>query len=234
MIDYDKFFSIIDIDESEKESAKEYIALRGLQEHIDMATYLLSFLATRKPTYKEVATAFRYDKRIRRILYKYIGLLEEMYRAYICNNFNNIKQLGLKTSKPLFQYISLSLFSSLVNIVWSLDENHKKELFEGKAVLKKNLDALVTLRNAIGHNRTIINYRDYKEATLSTGEVGNSLLINIKNMLDFLPSEIRNKCIKEINEANRSGTTKIKNQVGWKLVPSLVIELVAQGCNNNG
>lgn len=225
MIDYDKFFSIIDIDESEKESAKEYIALRGLQEHIDMATYLSSFLAAMKPTYKEVATAFRYDKRIRRIIYKYIGLLEEMYRAYICNNFNNIKQLGLKTSKPLFQYISSSLFSSLVNIVWSLDENHKKEIFEGKAVLKKNLDALVALRNAIGHNRTIINYRDYKEATLNTGEVGSSLLINIKNMLDYLPTDIKYECIKEINNATRSGVKKIRNQVEWKLLPTIAINI---------
>lgn len=224
MINYESFFSLIDIEETEITSAEEYIRLRGLQEHINMAIYLSSFLPNRKPTYKEVATAFRYDKRIRRILYKYIGLLEESFRAYICNNFNYPSQLCLRTNKSLYEYISQSLFSTLVNIVWSLDESHKKIIFDNKDILKKNLDALVALRNVIGHNRTIVNYRDYKEVTLSSGEVGYSLLLNIKNMLEFLPLEIGNKCIKEINDASRSGTKKIRNQVDWSLISMLVIK----------
>lgn len=225
MINYESFFSLIDIEKAEKASAEEYIRLRGIQEHINMATYLSSFLPDRKPTYKEVATAFRYDKRIRRILYKYIGLLEESFRAYICNNFDSPSQLCLRTNKSLYEYISRSLFSTLVNIVWSLDESHKKIIFYNKSVLKKNLDALVALRNAIGHNRTIVNYRDYKEVTLSSGEIGYSLLLNIKNILAFLPLEVGNKCIKEINDASRSGTRKIRNQVDWSLIPMLVIKI---------
>lgn len=224
MINYESFFSLIDIEEAERASAEEFIRLRGLQEHINMAIYLSSFLPDRKPTYKEVATAFRYDKRIRRILYKYIGLLEEYFRAYICNNFDSPSQLCIRINKSLYEYISRSLFSTLVNIVWSLDESHKKIIFSNKSILKKNLDALVALRNVIGHNRTIVNYRDYKEVTLSSGEVGYSLLLNIKNMLVFLPLEIGNKCIKEINGASRSGTRKIRNQVDWSLIPMLVIK----------
>ena len=208
MIDYDKLFSIINIEEDEKEFAKEYIALRGLQEHIDLATYLSSFIPNRKPTYKEVATTFRYDKRIRRILYKYIGLIEESYRAYICNNFENGEELGLNYEGLLFDFISTRLFSTLINIIWSLDGAHKNIIFNGNNVLKKNLKALVILRNAIGHNRTIINYRNFNTVTLNSGETGNSLLLNIKAMLCFLSPEIRNKCISEMNEASKSGIKK--------------------------
>lgn len=69
MNNLDTFFSLIEIKEEEKDSAKEFIKLRGLQEHILMANYLASHLENnRKPTYSEVATAFRYDKRIRRIV----------------------------------------------------------------------------------------------------------------------------------------------------------------------
>lgn len=120
MINYDDFFSLIDIEECEKASAKEYIKLRGFQEHVDMAKYLLSFSEGRKPTYKEIATSFRYDKRIRRILYKYLGLLEEYYRAYICNTFIKPEKIGISTKKSLFDYLSVSGFTNLIKIVWSL------------------------------------------------------------------------------------------------------------------
>ncbi len=225
MIDYDNFFSLVDVDEKEIASAKEYIKLRGLEEHVRMAKYLSSFIVDRKPTYKEVATAFRYDKRIRRILYKYIGFLEESYRAYICNNFKSAVELGINTDKPLYQYISFSLFSTLINVIWSLNNERKSTIFGDKLILKKNLDALITLRNVIGHNRTVINYRNFREVTLDTGESGSSLLMNIRNMLLFLPAEIRNECIKELNEASRSGTKKIRNQVDWNLNAMLIFKL---------
>ena len=88
MNNLDTLFSLIEIKEEEKDSSKEFIKLRGLEEHILMANYLASHLENRKPTYSEVATAFRYDKRIRRIVYKYIGLIEEYYRSFLCNNFS--------------------------------------------------------------------------------------------------------------------------------------------------
>lgn len=225
MTKYDAFFILVDIDENEKGPAKEYIDLRGLQEHIDMATYLSSFISNRKPSYKEVATTFRYDKRIRRILYKYIGLLEEYLRAYICNNFSRPSQLGLKTYKKLYDYIYSSLFSSLIKIIWSLDSVHKDSIFKTNNVLKKNLVALVGLRNAISHNRTIINYNNFESVTLSTGETGNSLLLNIKNMLELLPKSIKQSCINEINNSSRNGTKKLNNQVEWELIKTLILKI---------
>lgn len=223
MINVNNFFSLIDIEKEEKNSAKEYIRLRGLQEHIRMAEWLSSFLSDRKPTYKEVATAFRYDKRIRRIIYKYIGLLEEYYRAYLCNTFNKPSELNIKTNKSLYEYISASHFGTLVKFIWSLKEKHKKIIFENKQILWKNLNALVTFRNAVSHNRTIINYRDFEEVTLKSGQISNSLMANIRNLLYLLPTAISKNCKQEIINAAKEGEKKLNNQVEWKVIDSIIL-----------
>ena len=225
MNNLDTFFSLIDIKDDEIDSAKEFIRLRGLEEHIMMAKYLSSHKEKDKPTYSEVATAFRYDKRIRRIVYKYIGLIEEYYRSYLCNNYSSPKELNIQTNKTLYEYCSNSLFSKIVDIVWSLDNNHKTILFESNTVLKKNLEALVRFRNAISHNRTLVNYRDFKEVTLDNGEIGCSLLLNIKNLLYLLPDTTGNSFVQEINSASRVGPKKLSNQTEWALEPYLVIKL---------
>lgn len=225
MNNLDTFFSLIEIKEEEKDSAKEFIKLRGLEEHILMAKHLASYMSEGKPTYSEVATAFRYDKRIRRIVYKYIGLIEEYYRSFLCNNFSKPSELGIKTNKSLYDFCSDSLFSKIVEIVWSLDDNYKSQLFESKVVLKKNLDALVRFRNAISHNRTLINYRDFKEVTLDNGEIGSSLLLNAKNLLQLLPNSIKNSFKEEINTSFKCNRKKMNIQVEWQLNSFLIISL---------
>ena len=179
MIDYNNFFKLVEIEDDEKPSAIEYIKYRGLIEHIKMAKHLSSFIIDRKPMYKEVATVFRYDKRLRRIIYKYIGFLEEYFHSFICNNFASPKEIGIVSKQTTYDYCNSSLFSKTVDIIWSLNAEQKNELFENKNHLKKNLDALVRLRNVVSHNRSLLNYRDFKEVTLPSGEVGHSLLINV-------------------------------------------------------
>lgn len=223
MNNLDTFFSLIEIKEEEKDSAKEFIKLRGLEEHILMAKHLASYMSEGKPTYSEVATAFRYDKRIRRIVYKYIGLIEEYYRSFLCNNFSKPSELGIKTNKSLYDFCCDSLFSKIVEIVWSLDDKYKSQLFESKVVLKKNLDALVRFRNAISHNRTLINYRDFKEVTLDNGKIGSSLLMNVKNLLNLLPDSIKDSFVEEINISSKTGAKKLKSQVEWVLDSYLII-----------
>lgn len=225
MIDYETFFSLVDIDSGEIDAAKEYIQLRGLQEHILMANYLSSFIIDRKPTYKEVSTAFRYDKRIRRIIYKYIGLIEEYFRAFLCNNYKEPSDLNINTSKTLYDYLSSILLSTLTRIIWSLNQNDKNQIFDSKTILNKNLEALVSLRNAVSHNRTLIIYRDFKEVTLFNGEVGSSLLLNVKNLLYLLPTKVSMSFKEEIKGATRQGGRKRNNQVEWSLLPAIVLKL---------
>ena len=85
---YDEFWNKIIITEEEKEKSIHYLQYRGVDEHNHIRQHLES-LSGEKVSYAEIATAFRYDKRIRRVLYKYIGLLEESIRAYISNKYSD-------------------------------------------------------------------------------------------------------------------------------------------------
>ena len=86
-MEYKAFLDIVDCAAEDIESARHYMDVRGVEEHLIVAEFLQSYKAG-KVSYREVATALRYDKRIRRILYKYIGYLEERIRAYISNRYS--------------------------------------------------------------------------------------------------------------------------------------------------
>ncbi len=225
MIDCSSFFAMVDIEESEKPAAEEYIELRGLAEHIELARYLANFIRGRRPRYKEVATSFRYDKRIRRIVYKYVGLIEEYYRAYLFNRFSSPKELGIQPGKALYDYCMNLMLSGLVELVWKTYGGKPAEIWEGKTVLKKNLDAMVRLRNAVSHNRTLIDYRDFLEVSLQNETVGNSLLANMQNLYELLPSSIAEQFKEEINGARRLGGKKRANQTKWELPDFLVLKI---------
>ena len=87
-MEYKAFLDIVDCATEDIESARHYMDVRGVEEHLILAEYLQNYKAG-KVSYREVATALRYDKRIRRILYKYIGYLEERIRAYISNRYSD-------------------------------------------------------------------------------------------------------------------------------------------------
>ncbi len=222
MINYDSFFDLVDININEIEAAKSYIKLRGLYEHIQMAQFLEPFLH-RKPLYCEVATVFRYDKRIRRIIYKYIGFLEEYLRSTLSNNFKEPSDLGIKTSKSLNDYLPTCLFSVLLQILWRTDKSFKKEIFPVDILLLKNLEAINCLRNAVSHNRTLVNYRNFLDVTINGKKCNNSLVENIINLYLHLPKEIGERFKKEINDAKFRGNAHRTNQVSWKLPDFLII-----------
>lgn len=226
-IDYDTFFKKIEIEEEEKEKAKYFIRTRGLEEHIRMANFLLSFNNGKKPTYKEIATAFRYDKRIRRIIYKYIGFLEEYYRASLCNKFKLVKDIveyEKEGDKPIYDFLSNKLFRELFELILKQNKDFIQEVFERKNIVKCNLYALNDLRDKVSHNYTIITnmnlhkviFGKIKKATLET---------NIKNLLYYLPEGIKESFKKEINEAKKVGSKKNDKQVEWDLPKFLAIKL---------
>lgn len=236
MINEQSFYDIVDIKEEEKESARVFLNNRGITEHIRMCEFLFAFL-NRKPTYSEVATAFRYDKRIRRIIYKYLGLLEEMLRAYLTNRYETIgdipnyrnglikKQESLKY-KPLntnaYEFVNELLFSNLINIVKNLN-NDEKELIFGSKVLNKNLKAVVVLRNAISHNRTLLNYRCYEEVSLDKKVTSSSLYANVENLCSLLPFEVRNRLRDEISGASFYKSNSLQIQSYWILLDFYLI-----------
>lgn len=228
---YDDFFNLVNIVEADKAKAIYYLDVRGISEHIFVAKYLQS-LKVEKVTYAEVATAFRYDKRIRRIIYKYIGFLEEYIRAYIVNKYeNDYSQISLfknanksiRKKKNLYEFISDLSFGELKAQVLLLPQNDIKDLFH-KGSTSKNLKALVGLRNEVNHNRFLLHNRSLKECRVGSMKQC-SLYANIVNLANHLPKNSSDAFVEEVNNATIPKEKKYDNQIGWTLLPDIIIKI---------
>lgn len=228
---YEDFFRSVAIDEADGAKAIYYLGVRGISEHIFVANYLQS-LKAEKVTYAEVATAFRYDKRIRRIIYKYIGFLEEYIRAYIVNKYENDYSLlnlhkkaykGIQANKTFYETIIELTFGELVSQVLLLPQDDLNNLFRQGSV-QQNLKALVGLRNEVNHNRFLLHNKSLKEC-----QVGSimqcSLYANIVNLANHLPKDLEDAFIEEINNAASPSEKKYASQIEWSLIPDIIIKV---------
>ena len=221
-----EFLNSISYSNDELDKIKYFLKYRGIDEHDKVRRYLKNF-KSEKIKYSEIATAFRYDKRIRRVLFKYIGFLEEYIRAYITNKYsNNIN--GFKHIDKIKDYLKENdLSSSLSNLTFRqlmeqlflLDKKDKLEIFNNHFI-KKDLLAIVKLRNEICHNRFIL---DKKEFSCSISK-DCSLLENIKNLMNYLSNEMKNNFIKEVNDCAKKRKNKYKEETTWDLMPEIVLE----------
>ena len=90
---------------------------------------------------------------------------------------------------------------------------------------KMNISALVTLRNKVFHNVVILGYMDYEECEVD-GIKSSSFRNNVLNLRQLLPvDKMRLNFDKEINEAKQPGDNKYENQVEWKLINEIVLEI---------
>ena len=232
---YEEFWGKIEITEEEKEKSVHYLKYRGVEEHNHVRQYLES-VTGRRASYSEIATAFRYDKRIRRVLYKYIGLFEESIRAYISNKYSsNIEGINLTVStkqyiaeyKKLFVALSELTFRRLITQVKNLVTVDLIEMFgsyEDDKVLFDDLEAVVELRNAVSHNRFLLDNKRLKKC--SVGDKNNSLWANIVNLWNFLPEPFQTQFSKEINECAKQGHgIDFETQTDWNLIGEVVVKL---------
>lgn len=237
MINENKFYSLIEIDDTQKAAASVFLGNRGIKEHIAMAEFLSAF-TNRKPSYEEVATAFRYDKRLRRLIYKYIGLFEEKMRSYLSNNYNTIGDIPnfslnlIKNQKQLsispldtdcYSFTNELFFKNLVNIFNSLPIDEVSSYFGIKRPLKKNLDAIVELRNAISHNRLLLNYKRFKDVTLPNGTISFTLSANVINLHHHLPTEIGESLKRDLVDIAKDKGNTLDSQVGWKIMSFYIV-----------
>lgn len=230
------FMNVIEIQEDEIEKAMYYCELKGIDLHYSIFEYLSS-MKSGKVKYSEIATTYRYDKRIRKVLYKFIGLFEEYIRAYISNKYS--EQLELVTwTKPIMNRMCEGLklsnalddiaFGELVNQVILLSEEDRLHLFRYTNYNEQNLKAIVELRNAVSHNRFLLNYLKFKDCMINN-EKRSSLYANLLNLSFHLNPEIRKQFIKELDECNfpddGKQTENVKNQTFWDLAKDIVIKI---------
>ena len=229
-MDYKAFLDMVDCDAESIESARHYMDVRGVEEHLIVAEYLKKYKAG-KVSYSEVATALRYDKRIRRILYKYIGYLEERIRAYIANKYSDkTNSLSLTDmirkklkKKSLYESLSEISFGQLILQSKKLLVEEKEELYSIASVDDKNLDAIIELRNEVAHNRFLL-HRSFRPCK-NTGYEEHSLRANIINLYNHLPEEIRDSFARELNESHEFSGNKWKYQTEWNLIEQIIMKI---------
>jgi len=194
--------------ETEKERCKKYLDLKGIAYHAVLANYV-GIDNEGKVEYKKVQNLYVYDKRIRKILYKFISAFEEGIRAYISNHYNSldkIKKLSRNIYKEVRDGSSVAKelenldFNQLVQLVLNLKREDAMCLFNNNENYKYKLKAIRVLRNAVSHHRMLFVYEDFElcdENDLSS----SSLIANIINLSNLINPFYRNFLIEEINNA---------------------------------
>ena len=228
-----EFFKDLKIEEEDKARAKKSLWSKGIEKHILIKEYLQVW-GNDPLRYTQVATTYRYDKRIRNVLYKYIAYLEEFYRAKILDNyFNRESEISWFTpiNKSLNKGLSLNEsledleFKHLINIIKATSKDFNEECIFVTEHRNKNLYALRILRNAVMHNKFLLLYRGFEVCYVKGVDANKSanLKANILNLINFLPEAVRDKCKQDINackeERNNSGKTK------WDLPKQVIINL---------
>lgn len=229
------FFDNVEIKQEDIERANHAIFSKGIEKHIIILDRLKAWTENDKVEYELIASLYRYDKRLRETLYKYISYLEEYYRSLLLDNYRfnwsgivlkeELKKELNKTSDFNYALEEVS-FSTLINQVVLLKEKFgKKFVLPNMFHVTKNKDALIELRNCVMHNKMLVLYRGYKVCYLSddNNSKGATLKDNIVNLMHFLPEELKENFKKEINACSLERNNGSKTN--WKLVPFVIINI---------
>lgn len=226
------FYQNLIIEEDERESAERYLNSKGVEKHIIIKDKLSNWIGGGEVEYSMISSMYRYDKRLRLILFKYISYLEEHYRAVILDEYRStprrikwVKDLAEKLNAcnwDLNDALERIDFTTLLVQSNKLPQRMRQKCgFPGGKHFVENSMAIKELRNAVMHNKFLLLYRGFETCYVDgvDGGKGTSLKANILNLLTFLPNEVAENCKNEINNAknekeNHKGTK-------WNL-PSLV------------
>ena len=232
----EEFYKNLIIDEEDKERAERFLTSKGVEKHIILKEKLFNWIEGDKIEYSLIASTYRYDKRLRNILFKYISYLEEFYRSVILDEYRyRIKKIQwIRDIKERLEEFNGDLndalehidFSSLLIQTRMLPQRVKNKCLLPKTRnLKENSIALKELRNAVMHNKFLLLYRGYETCYIDGVDDNKSsnLKANILNLISFLPEDVAEGCIRDINAAREEK----ENQLGtkWNLPPAAVIKL---------
>ncbi len=233
---FNEFIDLIDVQPNEIDKARYYCDLKGIDLHFSIFEYISS-MKSGKVRYSEIATAYRYDKRIRKVLYKFIAFFEERIRAFISNGYSEnldkiewIKPIKKRLDKGLKLNSALDdiLFGELISQVILLGEEDKNNLVKYTVYSDQNLRAIVELRNAVSHNRFLLNYLKFKDCIISN-EKRSSLHANLLNFSSHLSPNVKKQFLFELDccklPDDGKQTENIKNQTSWDLLKDIVIKI---------
>lgn len=228
----DEFLSTIDISIDELKYAKRDLFSKGIENHKEIRDMLYSF-RRKKVKYSEIASAYRYDKRIRLVLYKYISYIEEFFRARVVDFFvecsdDEKSEIFIKKKKPhdkiktVDEIYSLD-FKNLSALLMKIPNFESRCKFPPNKHIRRNIEALIVLRNAVMHNRFLQFFNSYEPCFYNDVKQPATLRYNIINMMQFLPIEAAQKCKAEINKCKNYRNTQ--GDVKWTLPKELYVDL---------
>lgn len=230
------FYHNLIISEEDLVRAANNLGSKGVEKHILIKEKLLNWSENSDIEYTKIASTYRYDKRIRIVLFKYISYLEEFYRGIILDNYlNDVKQkFWVKELREKLEEYNDNLndslehldFSSLLLQCQRLPYNIRELCCLPKSQhLKNNAIALKELRNAVMHNKFLLLYRGFEECYVKGVDAGKSanLKANILNLAQFLPTEVGKKCLSDINACKEDRNKE--NDTKWDLPSQIVISL---------
>ena len=244
-VDFAPFFERILIKDEDVPRAEMFLHKRGFAVNMEVLMHLEFIKGDNvKVTYEELSSAFRYDKRIRRVLFKYINYVEEIMRASIANNYPCMEDLPKKgimnelkdalkkceDKESTSSVLDWLTFQHLVNIFLKLPEEAKRDSFaEPLSLSKENLNIVVALRNMVSHNRYLLNIvlrvkgSDVGDATLTDG---------LKALYEILPDDESRKNFREdIHDAANERKNRHNYQADWRLLPELRLKFKKK-CGN--
>lgn len=124
--------------DEEKQRCEIYLDLKGVAYHVVLANYI-GLNRYGKIEYIKVQNLYKYDKKVRNILYRFLAAFEEGVRAFISNRYNNDFGRINVLSKTLLDSIqddsSLSKelenqdFYHLMELAMKLTHKEKSEIF---------------------------------------------------------------------------------------------------------
>lgn len=166
------FYKNLIISDEDKIRAEKSLKSKGVEKHILIKERLLNWSTSESIEYEKVASTYRYDKRIRYTLFKYISYLEELYRAVILDNYVvDVRQkFWIKDLREQLKAYSNNLNDALEHIDFSAlliqCQRLPKEVkalcgFPKIKHLNDDSIALKELRNAVMHNKFLLLYRGY-------------------------------------------------------------------------
>ena len=230
------FFKNLIISDEDKKLADRYLASKGIEKHIILKKMLFSFVEGKELEYSMIASVYRYDKRLRNILFKYISYLEEFYRAVILDTYrfsaknvkwiDDIKEKLDEQNWDLDATLERIEFSTLLKQADLLPPRIRKRfLFPQNKHHNENSKAVRGLRNAVMHNKFLLLYRGFETCYVNGVDEGKStnLKANILNLLSFLPEEVAENCREEINAAKNEKADHCGTK--WNLPPFVVIQI---------
>ena len=230
------FYQNLIISDDDKLRAEKSLKSKGIEKHILIRDRLLLWSESDSIEYTKIASTYRYDKRMRLVLFKYLSYLEEFYRAIILDNYHNrvrqrfwIDELRNKLNEyenNLNDALEHIDFRTLLIQCQKLPKAKRNLcLFPKGKQLKENSIALKELRNAVMHNKFLLLYRGYEACYVDGVDDGKSanLKANILNLIQFLPSEVGVQCTKDINDCKEDRNTA--NDTKWDLPSHVTITL---------